>query len=401
MDTQKSYEKIRKCITTCQDELVALSTDLHEHPEMGFHERHACAALTTFLEKNGFSVKTNVAGLETAFVAEVKGNAPGPTVAFLAEYDALPIGHACGHNLIATMSCGAAAGIVDSMRDLPGRVLVIGTPAEEGGGGKIIMCDKGVFNGVDCAMMIHPHKYSMVMRGGLAVRNIKIEYHGRSTHSSRPEEGINALDAVLQTFALINSQRPLFPIKANVNGIILNGGKASNVIPDEASCDFCVRAETVRDLNTVVTIIEKIVHSIDSLVGTTSTITRSMTSAERYPNRALAEDFKLRMESLGEKVSYPPKNMKVGSSDIGNVSLIVPSIQAYLRVSEYGTHTPGFEKDAVSAFAHEQMIKGAQALAMTAYDFLTDADLRARVRLAFEERDVKYTPEELKQMCSR
>ena len=178
-----AYNKITEKIDSVSEELKALALSLHEHPELSFHEFFACENLSKILEKYGYKVKTGVAGLETAFIGEMKGKADGPTVAILAEYDALPMGHACGHNLIATMSVGAAIGIAEVMKDICGRVLVVGTPAEEGGGGKVIMCDKGIFDDVDFAMMIHPHKRNLIQRGGLAVKHVKIEYFGKRTCS--------------------------------------------------------------------------------------------------------------------------------------------------------------------------------------------------------------------------
>ena len=218
------YESIVRKIDSVQEELGALALALHEHPELSFQEHFACQTLSDILEKHGYQVKKNVAGMETAFIGEMRGKADGPTVAILAEYDALPMGHACGHNLIATMSVGAAIGIGEVLKDLCGRVLVVGTPAEEGGGGKVIMCDAGVFKDVDFAMMIHPHKRNLIQRGGLAVNHLKIEYFGKPAHGTRPEEGINALNAVIHTFNFMDAQRALLPFKSNVNGYIIDGG---------------------------------------------------------------------------------------------------------------------------------------------------------------------------------
>ena len=194
------------------------------------------------LKSHGFIIEKGIGGLETAFRAEYNGKGKGPTIAYLAEYDALPgIGHGCGHNLIATMAVGAAIGLKEVATHIDGRIVVLGTPAEESGGGKIIMLNEGCFDDVDYALMMHPCVNNMICRGGLAVRTMTVEYYGKSVHSSYPEGGINALQAVIQTFNMIDQFRALFPLKTNINGIITDGGKASNIIPDYASCEFAVR----------------------------------------------------------------------------------------------------------------------------------------------------------------
>ena len=311
-----AYNKITEKIDSVSEELKALALSLHEHPELSFHEFFACENLSKILEKYGYKVKTGVAGLETAFIGEMKGKADGPTVAILAEYDALPMGHACGHNLIATMSVGAAIGIAEVMKDICGRVLVVGTPAEEGGGGKVIMCDKGIFDDVDFAMMIHPHKRNLIQRGGLAVKHVKIEYFGKPAHGTRPEEGINALSSVIHTFNFMDAQRALLPFKSNVNGYIIEGGKASNIIPEYASCEFCIRGDIVKDLLVVEDALNRAIKTANTLFGTTSKAESGLMYTERYSNRLMDETYKKHMEAMGEVVEYPEPNMKYGSSDI-------------------------------------------------------------------------------------
>ncbi len=234
--------------------------------------------IITTLGKHGFNIKKGIGELETAFRGEYTGKGNGPTLAFLAEYDALPeIGHGCGHNLIATMAVGAAIGLKEVAENINGNIVVLGTPAEEGGGGKIIMLENGCFDDIDYALMMHPCVNNLILRGGLATQGIRIEYYGKSVHSSFPEGGINALQAVIQTFNMIDQFRGLFPpIKTNVNGIITDGGRAANIIPDYAACEFSVRAATVKDLNMVMEYIEHIISTVEKLIGVKANIEKKV-----------------------------------------------------------------------------------------------------------------------------
>ena len=393
--SEAAYKRMEGRIDEIFPELCTLSLNIHSHPEQSFQEHYACGELSAFLKNHGFEVTGNLGGLETAFLAEKKGRGPGPTVALTAEYDALPIGHACGHNLIAAASMGAAAGLMSVMGEISGVLKVIGTPAEEGGGGKVILCDKGVFRDVDFAMQVHPHKMNMIQCGSLAVRTVNVEFYGRMAHSSRPEEGVNALSSVLNTFSAIDAQRALLPGKTNISGIVVEGGKANNVIPDYASASFCVRASTVYDMQAAQTAVRRAVESSDCLFGTTSKITYGILYSERYLNGPMDEAYKAHMESFGEQVTYPPANMKLASSDVGNVSLEVPMIQPYLYIGDAQVHTKEFEKAAATPFAQEQMKKAAKSLARTAYDLFMSEELRQRAIRDFEKKVPRYTRAEL------
>ncbi|NLW40575.1 MAG: M20 family metallopeptidase [Tissierellia bacterium] len=386
-------------IQNIKEELIDLSNKIHGNPELAFQEFKAVDNISQLLEKHGFTVKKGIGGLETAFKAEYSCKYDGPTVAFIAEYDALPeIGHGCGHNLIAAMAVGAAIGLKEVAEYLYGRIVVLGTPAEEGGGGKIIMLEKGCFDDIDYALMMHPCVNNLICRGGLATRNIKVEYHGKSVHSSFPEGGINALQAVIQTFNLIDQFRPLFPLKTNINGIITHGGRAPNIIPDYAACEFSVRADTVRDLNKVVGYLEHIVETVEKLIGVKGKVRKGLMYAERYPNRVMDERLKENIAQFGIKMEYPDPAMKYGGSDIGNVSLKIPSIHSYIKIADKGVnvHSIEFARAANSPRAHEQMIKAAKAMALTGYDILTDENLRRKIEEEFNSTVPKYSEEELK-----
>lgn len=390
-----AYDIIREYVSACYGELCALSRFIYEHPERCFEERESSAALQALLEKHGFAVTAGYCGLETAFLAEKRGLPGGPVVCIMAEYDALPMGHACGHNLIAAISAGAAIALGGMLEGLPGAVRVIGTPAEEGGGGKVYLCARGGFEGSDFALQVHPGRQNLVQRGGLAVRSVEIEFFGRMAHSSRPEQGINALTAVLQTFSMLDAQRALLPIKANVNGIITDGGRANNVIPEHAACSFCARANDVRDLQRVTDAIERAAQAAAALTGARAEVRKGILYAERYPNREMDERYKAHLEAMGEAVEYPKPQMKFGSSDVGNVSLMIPTIQPYIRICDEDCHTEGFLEAARSERAQEQMAKAAAALAMTGYDLLTDEALRRRVREEFARTAPAYARSEL------
>lgn len=392
-------EQIIEEINNIEEELVSLSKKIHEKPELSFEEYSAVENIVSLLEKHGFVVEKGVAGLGTAFKAEYKGKEDGPTIAYLAEYDALPeMGHACGHNLIAAMSTGAAIGLSKVADKFNGTVVLLGTPAEEGGGGKVIMVKEGVFENIDYALMIHPSTTNMICRGGLATRGVKVEYHGKSAHSSTPENGINALQAVIQTFTALDHLRAILPLKSNINGIITEGGKASNIIPDYASCDFSVRADTVGDLKIIVDYMEKAVDSVERLTGAKAKITKSLVYTERYPNRIIAEALKENIAQFGEEMQYAQPNMKYGSSDIGNVSLVVPAIHSYLKIAEPGinSHSIEFTKAAITVVAHTQMIKGAKALALTGFDIFNDKKMQEDIYEEFNNTVPTYSKSDLK-----
>ncbi|MCT4564274.1 MAG: M20 family metallopeptidase [Maledivibacter sp.] len=377
-------------IDLIENELLDLCEKIHDNPEICFNEYKASNWIIELLKKHGFEVSEGIGGLDTAFKARFKGEKKGPKVAFLAEYDALPeIGHGCGHNIIATCSVGAAIGLSKIMGELDGEVLLIGTPAEEGGGGKIILLENNEFDDVDYALMIHPtSSRSIIGRGGLAAVRVTIEFKGKAAHSSSPEKGINALNAVIQVFNGIDAIRATFDMKSNINGIITKGGEAANIIPEYARCDFSVRAKTLSELKSLVEKIKQVVHSAEVLTGAKASMDIGRMYAERYPNMVMAEAFKSNMGLLGEKMGYPDPEQKVGSSDIGNVTLKIPAIHSYLAIAHDGVnaHSIEFTRYSISARAKEVAIKGAKGLAMTGYDILTNEGLRQSINKEFEEK---------------
>lgn len=365
--------------------LVEISHALHDNPETLFEERKAAALLTGVLEEAGFGVQRGTAGLETAFVA-TRGSGR-PAVAFLAEYDALPkLGHGCGHNLIATWAVGAAIALGRALPDVRGSIQVIGTPAEEGGGGKVTMADAGVFRGLDAAIMLHPRDTTYLDRGSLAVVGCTVEFFGKAAHASaQPERGINALDAVLQVFFSVNAMRQSLRPHTRVHGNITHGGDAPNVIPDYAAAKFLLRAREQAHLEELRERFLRIVEGAALATGARSKVTEGLAYQQRVSNRVLIEAFRDNLTALGHAYEVPPADAGVGSSDIGNVSQLVPAIHPYFKICEAGIggHTPQFAEAARSARADALVRDGSVMLARTGADVLLRPEVRDRIRESF------------------
>jgi amidohydrolase len=378
---------IRQTVDSFDGRLRDIAQRIHAHPELSFHEVKAQGWLTEPLEAAGFEVEKGIAGLPTSFRATWEGSAGGPTIALLAEYDALPvIGHACGHNLIGTAAVGAALALKEACPELPGKIIVLGTPAEEEGGGKIIMCNEGVFDNIDAVMMVHPQNKTMVLRGALACVDATFTFHGRQAHaSSSPEKGISALDAMINAFVSINSLRQFMKEDVRVHGIITKGGDAPNVVPELCEAVFILRAANVEELETVREKVYRAVRSAAEGVGATVDIAEGLIYAERNNNKALAEMFRSNLEQMGIEVVEPPAKGGIGSSDIGNVGQVTATIHPYIRLGDATTHTPEFCQLAGSEEGMVQLNQAAKAMAMTTYDLCVDTEAFAQVRLEFEQ----------------
>ena len=378
--------EIQEAVDKRDRELRELALTIHSDPELSFHEFNSMNRLCTLLHQAGFTVEKGIAGLETAFLATWEGKAGGPTIALLAEYDALPnIGHACGHNLIATIAVGAALALKDTCPNLPGKIMVIGTPAEEEGGGKIIMCDQGVFDSVDAVMLCHPRNHTMVNRGGLACVDATFKFYGKQAHASAdPEKGISALDAMINTFVAINSLRQFVKDDVRIHGIITKGGDAPNVVPDYCEAQFIMRASTTKELETVRTKVYTAVEHATSAVGATCEIQEGLIYAERNNNVALGNIFKDNLTAMGIDVVDPPERGGIGSSDIGNVGQVTATIHPYIRIGDSSPHTPSFRDAAASETGMIGMNQAAKAMAMTAYDLCVNSNALQLVRKEFE-----------------
>lgn len=387
--------QIKAAVDKEKEEILKLSREIHSNPELGYEEFHAVKYMTGLLRKHNYSVKEYYGNIPTAFRADAAGagKKKGPVVAVLAEYDALNgIGHGCGHNVIASCAMGAFLGLSSVMEKLEGSACIIGTPAEEGGAGKVKLLENGAFDDVDFAVMIHPSGAdgNISGRGGRAACNVKVIFRGKGAHSSAPQNGINALNAVINLFCQIDMMRSVFEVQDNVNGIITKGGTAANVIPDEAECQFCIRAATMKRIKELIALIKSCAANAENLTGARGSVLEGAISAERYPNRPMCESFKQNMESLGVSMHWADPGKLYGSSDIGNVSIKLPAIHEYLSItddSRIQAHTVEYAGAAESQKADEVCILGAKGLAMTACDILFDKAFQDEIR-AFHRHQV-------------
>ncbi len=380
-------ERVLEAIDAAAGELTELATRIHKTPEVAFQEMQASKWLGEALERRGFKVHRGVADLPTAFRAEVAGGRSGPAVAILAEYDALPeIGHACGHNLICTAALGAGFGLAAAKDHLPGRTVVLGTPAEEGGGGKVLMLERGAFAGVDVAMMFHPASYTLTERPSLASYRLKVKYTGKAAHAAAaPFEGVNALDALVQLFVNIGLLRQQLREDARVHGIIIYGGAAPNIIPDRAEALFSVRA---MDRAYAKEALDKVIDC--ARAGATATgATLEYEAKKGYeaikPNHPLAEAFGRHLQELNWPVDPPMERVRMGSTDMGDVSRVLPSIHPYVTIGrDLIGHTLEFREAAATPQGFQAMLIAAKAMALTALDVLTNATFLEQVRADFK-----------------
>jgi amidohydrolase len=371
-------------------ELRNLSLKIHSNPELGFKEVKAAAWLTQYLEKNGFSVEGGVCELPTAFRGSYgKGK---PAIALVAEYDALPhLGHACGHNLIAGSSVGAAVAAKAAIDRLGGSLQVIGTPAEELYGGKVIMVERGAFDSVDLAMMVHPGSHNAAVTPALACIALEVEFFGRAAHAAgHPEAGINALEAMLLSFTAINSLRQHIKDKARIHGIITDGGDAANVVPAHSAGNFLVRAEDDAYLDELK---EKVLDCFVGGATATGARLEYRWGATRYApmrnNMTLAKLFKQNMQSLGRRIPLSDPDRSFGSTDMGNVSQVVPGIHPGVAIVSPGVvnHSPEFALAACSDAGIEGMLDAAKAMAMTIVDLVASPETMTRMKREFGKKN--------------
>ncbi|MHA1516487.1 MAG: M20 family metallopeptidase, partial [Candidatus Heimdallarchaeaceae archaeon] len=358
---------------------------------LNFKEFKASKLLSDHLIEAGFDVEYGIASLETAIRAVHPEVNDGPTVAILAEYDALPeMGHGCGHNLIATAALGACLALGKFKKDLPGKLIFIGTPAEEGGGGKIYMIRHGLFEEVDAVMMFHPSSTkNIVHRGGLAVTEVKIEFKGKTAHASaEPEKGINALDGVIQTYNGISALRQHISSDARIHGVITHGGVKPNIVPDYASASFYIRALKDAYCNDLVKKVENIAKGAALITGAELTFQIvGNPYRSRNVNFILGEAWAENLKSLGLPIHQMEPGAGLGSSDVGNVSHEIPTIHPYIGISEIeiNSHSTDFAKAAISDYGQNQMLFAAKGLAMTAFDVFTNTDLVKKMNEEFKQ----------------
>ncbi|MGD9001974.1 MAG: M20 family metallopeptidase [Anaerolineae bacterium] len=386
--TAETKTVVFEAIDELQTTLIDLSKRIHSNPEVKFEEHKASRWLSDAAQEAGFRVEKPVGGLDTAFRASYSGSGAGPTIAFLAEYDALPkLGHGCGHNLIGPASLGAALGLQTVMGNLPGSIQLIGTPGEEGGGGKVILAEAGVFDDVDVAMMFHPSAKTIPWQHALARRKLFIEFLGKAAHAAAfPEKGISALDATLLTFQNINALREHIVDSSRIHGIITHGGDAPNVVPDYSACLFFVRA---MDDDYCDELLEKVKNCArGAALATGARVEMEVQGAYRSirPNLLLAHAFTSNLEALDWTFDDIDPADGIGSTDMGNVSHITPSLHTYLSIGprDLVEHSTEFTAASASEKGFEAMMAAAKAIAATAVDILLQPGLYEAIRADFE-----------------
>jgi len=386
MHMEKLKASVVSEVDTYRHQLSDLSLKIHSNPELGFHEVKAAAWLAQYLEENGFSVERGVCELPTAFRGSYgRGK---PAIAILAEYDALPdLGHACGHNLIAASAVGAGVASKLAIDQFGGSILVVGTPAEELYGGKTIMAERGAFDDLDMAMMVHPGVYDTATSRALACQTLEVEFFGKAAHAAaRPEAGINALEAMLNSFAGINSLRQHIKDRARIHGIITDGGQAANIVPAHSAGVFLVRAEDDAYLE------ELKARVLNCFIGAATASGARLEyrwGGTRYAslrnNLTLARLFRRNMQSLGRKVSLADLRQAFDSTDMGNVSQLVPSIHPRVAIApeEVVVHSSQFAEAAASEAGIKGLLDGAKALAMTVVDLVANPEIVIKVKEEF------------------
>jgi amidohydrolase len=366
-------------------DLMRISTEIHDHPELAYKEFRAYAQLVPFLKQQGFAMQDHAYGMETAFRGEW-GDGP-VTIGICAEYDALPeIGHACGHNLIATVGAGAASALAKALDPSDARIVILGTPAEELYGGKIKMIDAGCFDDIDVAMMAHPAPVDIADAPMFGVAHVDVEYHGKAVHASVfPEQGINALDAIVTAYQAIAQLRQHIRRDARLHGIITHGGDAANIVPERTKATFYVRSLKPWYLEELKKRVQACFEAGALASGCTMTVDWHE-DAEYAPmknNRTMSDAYRRNGEALGKQF-IELRDISTGSSDMGNVSQVVPSIHPNFGVGAPAfTHSPEFTAVAATDSAHAAMVQTAKALALTAIDLALDGDLLRRAKAEF------------------
>ncbi|MGI8550881.1 MAG: M20 family metallopeptidase [Dehalococcoidia bacterium] len=384
-------ERISAAIERERGRVARIAETIRTNPETGFQERQAADLLTEALRGYGFAVERPVGGLETAFRATIRGKAGGPTIAILAEYDALPgIGHGCAHNLIAGAALASAAALNALMPEIDGSLVVIGTPAEEGGGGKILLLDNGVFDGVAAALMVH-HAGD---RSGaptqppegtcLAVAHLRYEFFGRPAHAAGdPHNGINALNAVIKLFTGIDAMRQHIKSDARIHGIITSGGDAPNVVPRYAAARFYIRAADRAYLEELTKKVESIAEGAALMTGAEAKISsESPIYYDERPSYVIGQVYQEHMREVGIAINPRPPGRGSYSTDFGNISYVIPSVSGSFAISHEPIpgHSPQVAECAGSEFGVRQMFRMAEAMARTAVDLFRDPELLRRAR---------------------
>ncbi|UCD21880.1 MAG: M20 family metallopeptidase [Chloroflexota bacterium] len=373
MEIEELKVAAKDCVESRRNQLIRLSLNIHDNPELAFEEKKSSAWLTGYLRDNGFHIEQGIGSLATAFRATYGQGRP--RIALLAEYDALPkIGHGCGHNIIAASAVGAAVASKSIVDRLGGSIVVLGTPGEEVFGGKIDMVKAGAFKEIDVAMMVHPNILNMVIVQALACSSLDVEFFGQPAHAAaQPHRGINALDAMILAFTSINALRQHIKEEARIHGIITDGGEAPNIVPVHSAAAFMIRAV---DYDYLAELKDKVLNCFEGAsVASGARLEykwRDRAYAPMKNNATLAGLFKQNLESLQRRVEAYDPRFGFGSTDMGNVSQVIPSIHPTVAIapSDVSIHTQEFALAAVSEAGHEGLMDAAKAMSMTVVDIL-------------------------------
>lgn len=381
-------EQLKKELMGIQEDLCGMSDYLYEHPEISEQEYESMKLLVNYLEKHQFNTTTAYVDIPTAFKAEYDSGLPGPTIGFLAEYDALPVvGHGCGHNIIGTSAVGAGVILSKILPEIGGKVIVFGTPAEETNGAKVTMSEKGVFNDVDVSMMIHPSDQTYASGTSSAMESLQFVYKGKSSHAAEtPEQGINALDGVIQLFNGVNALREHTTPDTRIHGIISEGGEAPNVVPERAVAKFYIRSAEKENLVKVVQQLKDIGQGAALMTGARVDISHFELGFDNMvTNNTLSTCFNENLAAISGRDILPAEH-SFGSIDMGNVSKFSPSIHPYIGLNRPGLeyHTHEFADLTITKAGHQVILDSALTMASTAYDILTDAKLLQKIKDEFK-----------------
>jgi len=383
-------KQISETIDSLSDSFFEISQYIGKNPELGNEEEKACQVLTEKLKIHGFTVTTGMINQPTAFQAIYDSGKPGANIGFMCEYDALPeLGHACGHNLIGTQGIAAAIGLVSVIHETGGTIYVYGTPAEETKGAKVTMAKDGLFDHLNVALMAHPASHYVKSGSSLAMDAIQFAFHGKSAHAAAaPEQGINALDAVIQTFNSINALRQHVTPDVRIHGIIPEGGQAANIVPDYAVAHFYVRSNTRSTTNAITEKVKKSAKGAALATGARVDISNYEYSYdEMITNQLLSQTFTKQLIDLGisEKEILGHEG-GMGSLDMGNVSHRCPAIHPFIQISHQpiSPHTHEFREASLSREGFNGMIIGAKALALTGYEIASNRNLRQQISAEFK-----------------
>ena len=386
MNLDEAKSTICSYIDDISDELIAVSHAIHENPELGYEEHFAHEQLTKVLIDKGLDVHKSAYEIDTAF--EATAGKTGPVVALLCEYDALPgIGHACGHNIIAAAGIGAGLAASTLTETFNGQLRILGTPAEEGGGGKVRMLNRGAFESVEAVLMIHPADADLPNISSLAVQQLKATYTGKAAHAAAaPEKGINALDGAVLGYMGVAALRQHIAPDERLHGIFTNGGQKANIVPETAESTWYARSSTVDRLEVLKTRLVETLNGGAKSAGCEIQIEWiNEPYAEVLDNTPILDAYMKNSESIGRVIKAPIGDGVVGSTDLGNVSHVVPSIHPMVKVAPEGTaiHTIDFEKWAKSEEADKGLLDSAKAMAMTVIDCWHDPSLLKQAKEFF------------------